>query len=511
METLRQHILDTREHLLSAWRPMIQRRTFEPSAQNLASYLAMRQHDLRDLQAKLTPWGLSSLGRCESHVEETIDSVIATLQSLHRLELREAPEGSGFFLGENRLIEEADRVFGPARPGRRERIMVTFPTEAATNYTLVRDLVERGMNIARVNCAHDSLETWAEMIANVRRAEAETGKPCKVQMDLAGPKVRVAKTSFKRKQRFFKEDNVLWVRESPGSSKEFPYQFSCTLQEAFDAAQPGHMVWVDDGILGARVASIRPEGIELVVEQVCVEGERIRPEKGLNFPDTPLDIPALTERDLEDLDFVAENADIVALSFVQTLEDVEHLLAELEKRVPDPERRARIAIVEKIEKPKAVANLPELIVAAAGRQPLAVMIARGDLAVEIGFQRLAEIQEEIMWICEAAHVPVIWATQVFETFVKTGVPTRSEITDAAMAERAECVMLNKGDFIVDAVALLDDVLIRMEGHQFKKRPELRALKSWPIPITAPSVVAEESAAPGLESQDTPDSGDILLT
>jgi pyruvate kinase len=106
------------------------------------------------------------------------------------------------------------------------------------------------------------------------------------------------------------------------------------------------------------------------------------------------------------------------------------------------------------------------------------MIARGDLAVEIGYQRLAEIQEEILWLCEAAHVPVIWATQVLENLVKTGAPSRGEITDAAMAERAECVMLNKGPFVAAAVTALEDVLMRMQAHQLKKTPQLRALHSW---------------------------------
>ena len=132
----------------------------------------------------------------------------------------------------------------------------------------------------------------------------------------------------------------------------------------------------------------------------------------------------------------------------------------------------------KIETPEAVKNLPELIVRTAGKQPLGVMIARGDLAVEIGYQRLAEIQEEILWLCQAAHVPVIWATQVLENLVKTRIPSRAEITDAAMAERAECVMLNKGDYVTDAITVIDDVLTRMEQHQAKKTPQLRALHSW---------------------------------
>jgi pyruvate kinase len=125
-----------------------------------------------------------------------------------------------------------------------------------------------------------------------------------------------------------------------------------------------------------------------------------------------------------------------------------------------------------------VRNLPEIIVAAASRQPLAVMIARGDLAVEIGFERVAEMQEEIMWLCEAAHVPVIWATQVLESLVRKGLPSRGEMTDAAMAARAECVMLNKGPYLVEAVAALDRLLGRMAQHQTKKTPRLRALQSW---------------------------------
>jgi pyruvate kinase len=106
------------------------------------------------------------------------------------------------------------------------------------------------------------------------------------------------------------------------------------------------------------------------------------------------------------------------------------------------------------------------------------MIARGDLAVECGYERMAEIQEEILWVCEAAHMPVVWATQVLENLAKTGMPSRAEITDAAMGERAECVMLNKGPYLCDAVAALDDILQRMQGHQTKKSAMLRRLKRW---------------------------------
>jgi pyruvate kinase len=123
-------------------------------------------------------------------------------------------------------------------------------------------------------------------------------------------------------------------------------------------------------------------------------------------------------------------------------------------------------------------NLPELIVAAGGRVPVGIMIARGDLAAEIGFERLSEIQEELLWLCEAAEVPVVWATQVLEGMVKEGQPSRGEMTDAAMSQRAECVMLNKGPHIVAAVRMLREVLTRMDRHQTKKSPRLGALGLW---------------------------------
>lgn len=127
------------------------------------------------------------------------------------------------------------------------------------------------------------------------------------------------------------------------------------------------------------------------------------------------------------------------------------------------------------------------------------MIARGDLAVEIGFERLAEIQEELLWVCEAAHVPIVWATQVLESLSKTGLPSRAEITDAAMAQRAEIVMLNKGTFVVQAIKMLDDVLRRMEGHARKKNPTLRALSAWAEMV--PEATADDGTTGGSQAHE----------
>ena len=167
---------------------------------------------------------------------------------------------------------------------------------------------------------------------------------------------------------------------------------------------------------------------------------------------------------------------MVGYSFVQSATDIGLLQDELARH--RPEDWQRIGVIAKIETIEGVRNLPEIIIRAAGRQNFGVMIARGDLAVEIGFSRLAEMQEEILWLCEAAAVPVIWATQVLEEMVKSGLPTRGEMTDAAMSSRADCVMLNKGPNVAEAVSVLHALLTRMQEHQSKKTPNLRKLKSW---------------------------------
>ena len=186
-----------------------------------------------------------------------------------------------------------------------------------------------------------------------------------------------------------------------------------------------------------------------------------------------MDVGAMTRRDILDLGVVARHADIVGLSFVRSAEDVTRLqsrLALLGGR--------RLGIMLKVETRRAFELLPELILAAMSSPAIGIMIARGDLAVETGYERLAEVQEEILWICEAAHVPVVWATQVLENLAKMGQPSRAEITDAAMSVRAECVMLNKGPHIVEAVDLLDRILRRMSAHQHKKRAMMRRLRWW---------------------------------
>jgi pyruvate kinase len=249
-----------------------------------------------------------------------------------------------------------------------------------------------------------------------------------------------------------------------------PATICCTMPKVFDDVHAGEAIWFDDGKLGGIVEKLDAGQVRVRITQARLRGEKLRSDKGINLPESALRLAALTAEDIENLSFVVEHADIVELSFANSAGDVASLqkhLAKLGGRQPD--------IVLKIETRRGFENLPEMLLAAMRAPCCGVMIARGDLAVECGFERLAEVQEEILWICEAAQVPVIWATQVLETLAKDGMPSRAEITDAAMGDRAECVMLNKGPYILSAVGALDDILRRMQTHQIKNRAMLGEL------------------------------------
>ncbi len=249
-----------------------------------------------------------------------------------------------------------------------------------------------------------------------------------------------------------------------------PASVPCTLPEVLAQVRLGERVWFDDGRIGGVIQHAEPEEVHVQITVAREDGAKLAADKGINLPDSSLELAALTAKDLTDLEFVARHADIVGLSFVRRVSDIETLQKHLTRL-----DAGELGIVLKIENRIAFEHLPDLLLAGMRGPRLGVMIARGDLAVEVGWERLAEVQEEILWLSEAAHVPVIWATQVLETLAKRGLPSRAEITDAAMGERAECVMLNKGPHILEAIEALDDILNRMQAHQHKKRSTLRRL------------------------------------
>ncbi|KIZ41468.1 MULTISPECIES: pyruvate kinase [Rhodopseudomonas] len=478
------HLIAAVEHdgatRCAGWADRITRPGFHASATNLAHYLALRRHDLRPLQRALMALGLSSLGRLESRVLPTLQAVSATLAALCGEVHAARPSSQHFFAGEHALARRSHELFGTCPEPRTTALLVTCPTEAADDPVFLQRLAERGVEAVRINCAHDDAEHWQRMIINVRAAEQQVGRRIKVLMDIAGPKIRTGKVRAPDDHDRIGSGDLLAIVPEGGLDRVDPaeagFAVECTLPEPLRLTPVGARVFVDDGKLCVRIEKTAPWGLLGRVTAAADKGVRLKREKGLNFPDTKLQIEALTAKDRRDLDFVAAHADGVEFSFVQSVADVEMLQDALAQRRPDDWRT--LSLILKIETPTAVAHLPEIVVQAAGQQPTAIMIARGDLAVEIGFARLAEMQEEILWIGEAAHIPVIWATQVLETLVKKGTPSRGEMTDAAMAARAECVMLNKGPYLFKAITELDTLLQRMGANQHKKTPQLRRLMSW---------------------------------
>ncbi|SMH56569.1 pyruvate kinase [Maritimibacter sp. HL-12] len=498
---VRREALDAAATTLAGWQGALDGSDFAESAANLALFLALRRIDLTVEQAALARLGLSSLGRSESHVRATLDAVIAALTTLADTTPIQGTVSPLLTYSRHRIDARRDAIFGTDPKGRSTRILVTLPTEAAESADLIGNLVAAGANAVRINCAHDSPEAWGAMIAHTRAVAEAAGRRVPVLMDLAGPKVRTATVSCpeallarekKKKLQKLKRAGLALCAGGPrlmrgdeivltAGGVDDPKRVTITLSHPrlIQALRPGATVHFDDGKLGAQVIAVSEGRAELQITHARAKGARLAAEKGVNLPGVDIDIPALTEADLAALDFAVQHADIIGYSFVQTARDVRALQGAIAARLPAG--GSSPAIVLKVETDLAVRNLPRLIVQASTTGPVAVMIARGDLAVEIGLERLTEIQEEILWLCEAAEVPVIWATQVLEGLAKEGHASRAEATDAARGQRAECVMLNKGPYAAEAVAFLDRVLRRMDRHQAKKTPRLAPLRAWRDP------------------------------
>ncbi len=261
------------------------------------------------------------------------------------------------------------------------------------------------------------------------------------------------------------------ARENTDGEVIKPAHVSCRHPEVFEFVSAGDPIWINDGKIAGIVRSASKERLEIEIEKAKPTGSRLRADRGVNFPESDIRFRSVTASDKTDLEFIVKHADAVGLSFVRTPDDIVALQNELDKL-----GCTDLGLIIKIETEQGFNNLPSLLLTAMRSYPVAVMIARGDLAVECGWERLAELQEEILWLCEAARLPVIWATQVLEQETKKGQPSRAEITDAAMSQRADCVMLNKGPHILAAIRMLDNILRRMQGHQYKKMARLGKLE-----------------------------------
>jgi len=592
------------------------------SARNLVCYTALRQLDLRELQLLLQQQGLSSLGRSESFV-------MASLLEL-RLRVAEALLARGgtrraetariaarrdaclsWRTAEFLLHAHTHAILGPKPAGRHVYAMVTAPDAAEADAAWMTRMLRAGMNVLRINCAHEGPAHWRRIIAALRAARRATGLECRVLMDLAGPKVRTgaiaedARVATWKIQRddlgrvtepatvtlrptvraaeeapngtlllakdwfaALRSGDRLRFRDTRGKKRVLeirsvgrgearatiakraylvettslahvragrvlrrgrvhvggpsraaihlsegdvlvltrrnvvghaarrdtrgrliaPALFGCTLPAALSRVAVGHRVLFDDGTIEGLVERVTGGDLHVRIRHTREPRAKLRAGKGINLPDSELPIAALTPEDRTHLTFVARHADLVGMSFVRSPADVRALHAAL-AAYP---RGDALGVVLKIETQAGFANLPAILLEAMRRPPVAAMIARGDLAVEVGFERLAEVQEEILWLCEASHVPTIWATQVLDSLTRTGIPSRAEVTDAAASVAAECVMLNKGPHVEEALRTLVDILRRMERHRYKKRDIFRQLNV--------SLLAEKAIVAGADSR-----------
>jgi pyruvate kinase len=649
------------------------------SCDNLLCYLALREHDLSDLQLRLAEQGLSSLEMLESRVLVSIEQVLkhfriprvntvvssssssSSTTSIAYSSLCKVNSQTGNMM----LAKRSELLFAQSSKERRTRIMVTLDSTDIFQYELIEQLLENGLDIVRINCAHNTKREWKLLIESIRTAEErlvqrgiKIGHKCKILMDLGGPKIRTGhvehkprplkisvledvygrplrlaegildseanqtglvslegtrsgssfviaiskidygglgslkigqKISFRdaRDERLCTLtvlerlsptkvrvglEHTAWLKEgtklecqtnrfveSPGdatvaatsSGDEYqggggatnhnyatdgdnnndrgsnnnnsssstcsftvgqikpqpveieveygntlrlyrnanrlghrgdasvgnkPAGISCTRPEVLDHVMVGHRVFIDDGKIEGIVRSSNEEYLELEIISPKGTIAEIKPNKGMNFPDSSIVMPALTPEDIRNLEFVVQHADMVALSFVHRPEDIYDLHKELSKLEKKNQGNSTkdLGVIAKIETADSIHNMAKILIAGLELElKFGILIARGDLAVEVGFENLPFVQEDILCLCEAAHTPVILATQILETLAESGLRTRPEITDAIMGQRAECVMLNNGTHIVEAVKTLAALLNTEERHQIKKRQLLR--------------------------------------
>ncbi|MEW9676788.1 pyruvate kinase [Lentibacillus sp. L22] len=463
-------------------------------------------------------------------------------------------------------------------------VMVTL--DLNTPEESIKDFLSRGMTIARINCAYGTWEEWQRLVQSIRwmeeqlQANGTTIPPCKIYMDLSGPKIRVGKiqrTTYPLKIKVNKDrygaplnvkTGILVTREdfkdlkqngfdfiiplivkenSPlflvGDTLQFrdarmkkrkftvsgihpngyivtisktcyigegtalchapshnvyhigklasspvdifvkngdrlkihlsnymegqaatinnPAEISITLPDAFANVKVGESIYIDDGKIHGIIEHV---DVNFIIAKVIYPDtpKKIKEDKGINLPETAMKLPAFTSKDMYDLQFIHKYADLLGASFVHTADDLAYLRLMIPKN-----KIANLTIVAKIETRDAVNNFSKILLEGLHFPKFAVMIARGDLANEVGFEKLSIIQHEMLAMCQAAHVPVILATQVLDTLAKKGVPARSELADVMFGSSFDCIMLNKGPYAGKAVDFLKETLqLIVKTHRY---------------------------------------------
>ncbi|WP_019998679.1 pyruvate kinase [Aureimonas ureilytica] len=367
---------------------------------------------------------------------------------------------------------------------RRVKILATLGP-ASSDEAMIRKLHEAGADVFRINMSHTDHDTMRELVARIRRVEAEVDRPIGILADLQGPKLRVGK--FAEGKVDLQPGDIITLDNNPepgdATRVYLPHP------EILQTVQPGHRLLIDDGKLQLRALETTGTAIRCEV----VAGTRISDKKGVSLPDTLLTSGALTDKDRRDLDAVLEaEIDWLALSFIQRPED----LAEARKL-----SRGRAGLLSKIEKPQAVERLDEII-----ELSDAIMVARGDLGVEMPLEQVPGIQKRITRAARRAGKPVVVATQMLESMITAPVPTRAEVSDVSIAvfEGADAIMLSAesaaGAYPIEAVQTMDRIAVEVEkdplypGIIFAQRPAAEATGADAVSLAARQIAETLSVA-----------------
>ncbi|GAB4325288.1 MAG: pyruvate kinase [Leptolyngbyaceae cyanobacterium] len=344
----------------------------------------------------------------------------------------------------------------------RTKIVVTIGP-ASESPEMIRNLLRAGMNVARLNFSHGNYADHAERIQRLRDAAEELDLPLMLLQDLQGPKIRVSDLPAEG-MRLNQGDPLILVPVADYTRQ--PHTVGIDYPYVAEEASPGTQVLLDDGLLELRVEKIDGHAVQCVV----VEGGVLKSHKGVNFPSLNLRLPSMTEKDRRDLDFgIEQGVDLISLSFVRKPEDIQTLKALLQ------EKGVNIPVLAKLEKPQAIANLEAIV-----DECDAIMVARGDLGVEMSPEKVPLIQKQIIRLCNQKGIPVITATQMLDSMIHNPRPTRAEASDVANAimDGTDAVMLSGesaiGEYPVEAVKMLARIATAVEpAVQFVNYPPHR--------------------------------------
>ncbi len=365
---------------------------------------------------------------------------------------------------------------------RRTKIVCTLGPASSGGAELDR-LVAAGMDVARINFSHGTHAEHAEVFRLIRAGEARWGRPVAVLQDLQGPKIRLGTFGPAGGARVDLEAGRTFTL-CAGAIEGTAERASINHPEYLGSVRPGDEIWMDDGMIQLRVEAASPAAVRCRV----VVGGRLSDHKGISLPHVALPTSCLTDKDREDLRFGVEHGvDFVAVSFVRTADDVGEVRAYLE------ERGARVPLVAKLERHEGIANLPGIL-----REVEAVMVARGDLGVDVPLEDVPHIQKEIIRQARAASVPVIVATQMLESMVTHLRPTRAEVSDVATAifDGADAIMLSAetatGRYPAEAVEVMARIAERAEQAVFEDATRRRRRER--VGVAFPEAISDSASA-----------------